>query len=58
MADITFANALHTLLCATFESMHTIFHIREEQMIAFIDDFVDKLPPYIANALSKMPVAV
>ena len=58
MADITFASALHTLLCAMFESMYTIFHIREEQMIAFIDDFVDKLPPYIANALSKMPVAV
>ena len=57
MADITFASALHILLCAMFESMYAVFQITEGQMSEFITDFIGKLPSYIANALSKMPIA-
>lgn len=57
MADITFASALHTFLCTMFESMYAVFQITEEQMSEFVSDFVGRLPSYIANALSKMPIA-
>lgn len=37
--------------------MYTIFQITEEQIPEFVNNFVGKLPPYTANALSKMSIA-
>ena len=53
MADITFAHALDIILNAVFESIYRNFTFTEEQMDAFIADFVLGLPYYLQVSLAK-----
>ena len=53
MADITFAHAFDIILNAVFESIHRTFTFTEEQMDAFIADFVLGLPYYMQVSLAK-----
>lgn len=53
LADITFADAIHTLLQAVFESISVNFSYTEEQLDAFLSDFVFKLPKYMRESLAK-----
>ena len=53
MADITFGHAMQIILQAMFESMYKHFTFTEEQLKAFISDFVLGLPDYMQMALAK-----
>lgn len=53
MKDISFAESYQILMQAMFESLYAVFHVTEEQINAFIDLFVGKLPPYIRNAIAR-----
>jgi hypothetical protein len=53
LADITFAESLQIILKAMFESIYTIFQMTEEQMDAFIELFISRLPEYIQRALAR-----
>ena len=53
MADISFAHALSLILQAVFESIYKNFTFTDEQLDAFISDFVLGLPTYMQSALAK-----
>jgi len=53
LADITFAESFQIILKAMFECIYTIFQVTDEQMDAFIDMFIDRLPAYLQRALAK-----
>ncbi len=53
LADITFAESFQIILKAMFECIYTIFQVTDEQMDAFIDMFINRLPAYLQRALAK-----
>ena len=53
MADITFAHAFDLILKAVFKSINKNFSFSEEQMDAFVADFVLGLPCYMQASLAK-----
>ncbi len=53
LADITFGESLQIILTAMLESIYMIFQITEEQMDAFIELFVNRLPEYLQDALIR-----
>ena len=53
LADITFGESLQIILTAMLESIYMIFQVTEEQMDAFIDLFVNRLPEYLQDALIR-----
>ncbi len=57
LADITFAESLRILLKAMFECIYTIFQVTEEQINAFIEMFISRLPAYIQRALVRDAIA-
>ena len=58
LADITFAESLQIILKAMFEAIYTIFQMTEEQMDAFIELFISRLPEYIQRALARTSVEI
>lgn len=53
LADITFGESLQIILTAMLESIYMIFQVTEEQMDAFIELFVNRLPEYLQDALIR-----
>lgn len=53
LADITFGESLQIILTAMLESIYMIFQVTEEQMDAFIELFVNRLPEYLQAALIR-----
>lgn len=53
LADITFDESLQIILTAMLESIYMIFQVTEEQMDAFIELFVNRLPEYLQDALIR-----
>ena len=53
LADITFAESFQIILKAMFECIYTIFQVTDEQIDAFIDMFINRLPAYLQRALAK-----
>lgn len=53
LADITFVQSLGIILQAMFECIYTIFQVTDEQINAFIDMFVNRLPAYMRRALAR-----
>ncbi|MCR5104751.1 MAG: hypothetical protein K6B68_09910 [Eubacterium sp.] len=48
---------MQILMEAMLASIGEIFNVTDEQMSAFIEDFVLRLPSYLQDALSKMQSA-
>ena len=57
MEDITFRHSMQVLMEAMLASISEILNISEEQISAFMDDFVLRLPSYLQDALLKMQSA-
>ena len=53
LADITFAESFQIILRAMFECIYTVFQVTDEQISAFIEMFVDRLPEYMRRALLR-----
>lgn len=53
LADITFAESFQIILRAMFECIYTVFQVTDEQINAFIEMFVDRLPEYMRLALTR-----
>ena len=53
LADITFGESFHLILQIMFESIYTLFNVTDDQVDAFIDIFLDRLPVYMKNKLAK-----
>lgn len=51
LADITYSESLHLIVNAMLESLRELFHFTDEQLKAFTDDFVVRLPKYLQTAL-------
>ena len=54
MEDITFRHSMQILMEAMHASIGEVLNVSEEQMSAFMDNFVLRLPSYLQDALSKM----
>ena len=50
-ADITFGQSMKILLDAMLASIRSIFQASEEQIIAFTNDFISRLPEYMQKSL-------
>jgi len=57
LADITFGESFQIIIAAMLDSVCAIFQPTEEQLTAFIDMFVGRLPDYIRNSLTKAALA-
>lgn len=57
LEDISFRHSMQILMEAMLASIGEIFNVTDEQMSAFIEDFVLRLPSYLQDALSKMQSA-
>lgn len=57
LEDISFRHSMQILMEAMLASIGEIFNVTDEQMSAFIEDFVLRLPTYLQDALSKMQSA-
>ena len=53
LADITFAKSFQIILRTMFECIYTVFQVTDEQINAFIEMFVDRLPEYMRRALLR-----
>ena len=53
LTDITFAESFQIILRAMFECIYTVFQVTDEQISAFIEMFVDRLPEYMRRALLR-----
>ena len=50
-ADITFSQSMKILLDAMLASIRSIFQASEEQIMAFTNDFISRLPEYMQKSL-------
>ena len=50
-AGITFSQSLKILLYAMLASVRSIFQASEEQIAAFTNDFISRLPGYMQKSL-------
>ena len=57
LADITFGESFQIIINAMMESICAIFQPTEEQLEAFIEIFVGRLPDFIRNLLVKAVMA-
>jgi hypothetical protein len=57
LEDISFRHSMQILMEAMLASIGEIFNVTAEQMSAFIEDFVLRLPSDLQDALSKMQSA-
>lgn len=57
LADITYNESLRIIVDAMLESVCTIFHITDEQLEEFTNDFANRLPKYLQVSLGYMPNA-
>ena len=53
LEDITFRRSMQILMDAMIASIGEIFNVSNEQLSAFMTDFVSRLPIYLQEALSK-----
>lgn len=53
LADITFGESFRLILQVMFESIYAVFNATGDQIDAFIDIFLGRLPDYMKNALAK-----
>lgn len=51
MADVTFSQSMKILVDAMLASIKTVFQTSEEQLIAFTNDFISRLPEYMQKSL-------
>jgi len=57
LSDITFSRSLQILFDALMESLLSVLKLTEEQISAFMNDFVGRLPDYMQKALLPEPSA-
>ena len=57
LEDITFRRSMQILMDAMIASIGEIFNVSNEQLSAFMTDFVSRLPIYLQEALSKIQAA-
>lgn len=53
LSDITFSESFQIILKAMLECIYAVFQVTEEQISAFIEMFVNRLPEYLQRALAK-----
>lgn len=53
LSDITFSKSFQIIMTAVFESIYTVFHVTEAQVETFEDEFVNRLPSFLRDALAK-----
>lgn len=58
LADITFGESFQIIITAMIDSVCAIFQPTEEQLKAFIEMFVGRLPEYIRRSLAKVTAVV
>lgn len=56
LCDITFKEALNTLLNAMTKSICKLFHLIEDQIVDWFNDFLSNLPTFIQNALTGITI--
>ena len=57
LKDIKFAESLQIIMSALLKCINTVFHITDEQVEAFISEFIEHMPGYIKKAFARVPVA-
>jgi hypothetical protein len=53
LSDITFCEAFQIILNVMFQSIYAVFQVTEAQIEAFEDDFVNRLPHFLQEALAR-----
>ena len=53
LADITFDNVLNLIMQAIIESVTNILKLSEKQLDLLLEDFKNRLPNYMIDALNK-----
>ena len=57
LKDIKFAESLQIIMSTMLQCINTVFHITDEQVEAFISEFIEHMPGYIKKAFARVPVA-
>ena len=57
VADITFSQSMKILLDAMLASIRNVFQASEEQITAFMNDFISRLPEYMRKPLLESAAA-
>ena len=58
LADITFGNALAIIMQALIESVTSLLNLSELQINTMMEDFMNRLPKYMIDALKKSGTTV
>ena len=57
LKDIKFSESLQIIMNAFLKCLNTVFHITDEQIEAFMREFIEHMPGYIKNAFARVQVA-
>ena len=53
VSEISFDNAFYLIIHAMLETVKAFFHISDEQMVEFMEAFINRLPKHLQGALRQ-----